>query len=81
MARIPLGPKIRSRRKDQGLTQAALASAIGISASYMNLKQPKKAKNKVMAFTYNIMSQMIGFLPLKSLNKIQILIQVTNLLF
>jgi hypothetical protein len=33
------------------------------------IQQPKKAKNKVMAFTYSIMSQMIGFLPLKSLNK------------
>ncbi|MBT3702926.1 MAG: DUF2083 domain-containing protein [Alphaproteobacteria bacterium] len=42
MARIPLGPKIRSRRKDQGLTQAALASAIGISASYMNLIEQDK---------------------------------------
>jgi len=42
MARIPLGPKIRSRRKEQGLTQATLASEVGISASYMNLIEQDK---------------------------------------
>jgi XRE family transcriptional regulator, fatty acid utilization regulator len=42
MARVPLGPKIRTRRKEQGLTQAALASEIGISASYMNLIEQDK---------------------------------------
>jgi XRE family transcriptional regulator, fatty acid utilization regulator len=37
MARVPLGPKIRTRRKECGKTQAALAVEVGISASYMNL--------------------------------------------
>ena len=37
MARSLVGPKIRDRRKSMGITQAALAATIGISASYLNL--------------------------------------------
>jgi predicted transcriptional regulator/transcriptional regulator with XRE-family HTH domain len=36
-ATSPLGHRIRSRRNALGITQAALANAAGISASYMNL--------------------------------------------
>lgn len=35
--RAPVGPKIRRRRKEMGLSQAGLAAAAGISASYLNL--------------------------------------------
>ncbi len=42
MARIPQGHKIRTRRKEIGLTQAKLAGEIGISASYMNLIEQDK---------------------------------------
>lgn len=31
------GPRIRARRKDLGITQAALAEQVGVSASYLNL--------------------------------------------
>ncbi len=37
MARAPIGFKIRTRRKELGFTQAALAKQAGISASYLNL--------------------------------------------
>lgn len=37
MARTLLGRKIRERRKALGLTQAALAQRLGISASYLNM--------------------------------------------
>ena len=42
MARMPVGPKIRTRRKARGQTQAALAEEVGISASYMNLIEQDK---------------------------------------
>jgi predicted transcriptional regulator/transcriptional regulator with XRE-family HTH domain len=37
MARILIGSKIRDKRKALGVTQAALAARLGISASYLNL--------------------------------------------
>src|SRR5512133_257414 len=37
MARTLIGRKIRERRRALGLTQAALARQLGISASYLNL--------------------------------------------
>ena len=37
MARAPIGPKIRERRRAMGLTQAKMAEAAGISTSYLNL--------------------------------------------
>jgi hypothetical protein len=37
MARTLIGPKMRERRKALGITQAALAATLGISASYLNL--------------------------------------------
>ncbi len=37
IGRTLVGPRIRERRKSIGLTQAALAAAAGISASYLNL--------------------------------------------
>jgi predicted transcriptional regulator/transcriptional regulator with XRE-family HTH domain len=37
LPRTPVGSKIRERRKALGLTQAALAHRLGISASYLNL--------------------------------------------
>lgn len=37
MARTLIGLKIRDRRKSLGITQAALAARLGISASYLNL--------------------------------------------
>ncbi len=37
MARLPIGQRIRDNRKDCGLTQSALAKAVGISPSYLNL--------------------------------------------
>ena len=37
MARAPIHFRLRERRKELGLTQAALAARIGISASYLNL--------------------------------------------
>jgi predicted transcriptional regulator/transcriptional regulator with XRE-family HTH domain len=37
VARTLIGKKIRDRRKAQGITQAALAERLGISASYLNL--------------------------------------------
>src|SRR5690606_33995181 len=37
MTRSLVGPRIRERRKLVGMTQAALAAAVGISASYLNL--------------------------------------------
>jgi len=42
MARVPVGPKIKTRRKERGMTQAALADRVGISASYMNLIERDK---------------------------------------
>jgi predicted transcriptional regulator/transcriptional regulator with XRE-family HTH domain len=40
--RIPIGSRIRRRRLALGLTQAALAKALGISASYLNLIENDK---------------------------------------
>ncbi|HZY16143.1 MAG TPA: helix-turn-helix transcriptional regulator, partial [Ramlibacter sp.] len=37
MERIPIGARLRQRRKTLGVTQAALAARVGISASYLNL--------------------------------------------
>lgn len=34
---MPAGLRLRQRRREQGVTQAALASSVGISASYLNL--------------------------------------------
>lgn len=42
MARLPIGRRIRDRRKARGLTQSALAEAVGISASYLNLIEHDK---------------------------------------
>lgn len=42
MARLPIGKRIRDRRKNRGLTQSALAQAVGISASYLNLIEHDK---------------------------------------
>ena len=40
--RTPVGARIRRKRKAAGLTQAALAGALGISASYLNLIENNK---------------------------------------
>lgn len=40
--RTPIGARIRRKRKAIGLTQTALASALGISASYLNLIENNK---------------------------------------
>ncbi|MYZ47563.1 helix-turn-helix domain-containing protein [Propylenella binzhouense] len=37
MARVPVGYRLRECRRKRGITQAALAAEIGISASYLNL--------------------------------------------
>jgi predicted transcriptional regulator/DNA-binding XRE family transcriptional regulator len=37
MARVPIGRTVRRLRGDQGLSQQALATRLGISASYLNL--------------------------------------------
>ena len=37
MARPPVGYRLRQRRRESGITQAALAGRVGISASYLNL--------------------------------------------
>lgn len=37
MSRSAIGVKIKAKRKEQGLTQAALAQMAGVSASYLNL--------------------------------------------
>ena len=42
MKRNILGPRIRERRREIGVTQAALAQQIGISASYLNLIEHNK---------------------------------------
>lgn len=42
MTRTILGTRIRERRRNRGLTQAALAQHLGISASYMNLIESNK---------------------------------------
>ncbi len=42
MPRTILGTRIRERRRSRGLTQAALAQQVGISASYMNLIERNK---------------------------------------
>lgn len=42
MSRVHVGSRIRERRKALGLTQAALAADVGISASYMNLIEANK---------------------------------------
>lgn len=42
MARAPIGRRIRERRRDRRMTQAALAEAVGISASYLNLIEHDK---------------------------------------
>ena len=42
MARLPIGSRIRNRRRERGLTQAALAEAAGISGSYLNLIEHDK---------------------------------------
>ena len=40
--RIPIGVRIRRKRLEAGLTQAALAQTLGISASYLNLIENNK---------------------------------------
>ncbi len=40
--RAPIGLRIRSQRKSRGLTQAALAQSVEISASYLNLIEANK---------------------------------------
>lgn len=40
--RMPIGSRIRRKRKAIGLSQAALAQALGISASYLNLIEANK---------------------------------------
>lgn len=40
--RAPIGIRIRSRRKSQGLSQADFARAVGISPSYLNLIEANK---------------------------------------
>lgn len=42
MARLPIGARIRDRRRACGLTQSGLAAAAGISASYLNLIEHDK---------------------------------------
>ena len=42
MKRNILGPRIRERRRDIGITQAALAKRLDISASYLNLIEHNK---------------------------------------
>ncbi|MEP6148675.1 MAG: helix-turn-helix domain-containing protein, partial [Nisaea sp.] len=42
MARAPIGMRIRERRRSLGRTQADLAKAAGISASYLNLIEHNK---------------------------------------
>ncbi len=42
MARLPIGQRIRKRRGERGLTQSALAEAVGISGSYLNLIEHDK---------------------------------------
>ena len=42
MARAPIGMRIRERRRNLGRTQADLAKAVGISASYLNLIEHNK---------------------------------------
>ena len=42
MARSLIGPRIRSRRRTLGLTQASVAGRAGISASYLNLIEGNK---------------------------------------
>jgi len=42
MARAPIGMRLRERRKSLGRTQAELAAAVGISASYLNLIEHDK---------------------------------------
>ncbi|MEM7694303.1 MAG: short-chain fatty acyl-CoA regulator family protein [Pseudomonadota bacterium] len=42
MARVPIGDRIRSRRRSAGLTQRALAEAIGVSPAYLSLIESDK---------------------------------------
>ena len=42
MVRAPIGMRIRERRRNLGRTQADLAKAVGISASYLNLIEHNK---------------------------------------
>lgn len=42
MSRAPIGRRIRERRRDRQMTQTALAEAVGISASYLNLIEHDK---------------------------------------
>ena len=42
MSRSPIGQRIRNRRREQRMTQAALATAAGISPSYLNLIEHDK---------------------------------------
>lgn len=42
MARAPIGRRIRERRRDRQMTQTALAEAVGISPSYLNLIEHDK---------------------------------------
>ena len=42
MARSLIGPRIRDRRRQLGITQAGLAARVDISASYLNLIEGNK---------------------------------------
>jgi len=42
MARTPIGRRIRERRRERRMTQTALAEAVGISPSYLNLIEHDK---------------------------------------
>lgn len=41
-SRLPIGQRLRDRRMEQGMAQTALAAAVGISASYLNLIEHDK---------------------------------------
>ncbi|HBM13413.1 MAG TPA: XRE family transcriptional regulator, partial [Rhodospirillaceae bacterium] len=41
---MKVGPKIRRLRREQSLSQAALADILGVSASYLNLIEHNRRK-------------------------------------
>ncbi|MEM6618967.1 MAG: short-chain fatty acyl-CoA regulator family protein [Pseudomonadota bacterium] len=61
MARTLVGTRIRERRRAQGMTQVALAGAVGISASYLNLIEHNK--RGIAGRTLNALARELGAGP------------------
>jgi len=61
MPSLPIGHRVRARRKDLGITQTALAKTLGISVSYVNLIEHDK--RSIGGALLNRMAEALGIEP------------------